>query len=100
MLAVGRSCAQVAASPAARQGRNGGGTQPVPLPVLPFVLARADQPFLRSRLPLLPGMALTFAGVATLAAVSGGWAGGEGLTRRNETSTERVVVSGSRCFSS
>ena len=47
---------------------------PCILPVLPFVFARADQPFLRSGLPLLLGMALTFAGVATLAAVGGGWA--------------------------
>lgn len=47
---------------------------PCILPVLPFVFARADQPFLRSGLPLLAGMALTFAGVATLAAVGGGWA--------------------------
>src|ERR1700754_5138347 len=47
---------------------------PCILPVLPFVFARADRPFLRSGLPLLAGMALTFAGVATLAAVGGGWA--------------------------
>lgn len=47
---------------------------PCILPVLPFVFARADQPFVRSGLPLLAGMALTFAGVATLAAVGGGWA--------------------------
>ena len=47
---------------------------PCILPVLPFVFARADQPFLRSGLPLLAGMALTFAAVATLAAVGGGWA--------------------------
>ena len=46
---------------------------PCILPVLPFVFARADQPFLRSGLPLLAGMALTFAIVATLAAVGGGW---------------------------
>ena len=46
---------------------------PCILPVLPFVFARADQPFLRSGLPLLAGMALTFAVVATLAAVGGGW---------------------------
>src|SRR5271154_2470704 len=44
-------------------------------PVLPFVFARADQPFLRRGLPLLLGMAATFAVVATLAAVGGGWAG-------------------------
>ena len=47
---------------------------PCILPVLPFVFARADQPFIKSGLPLLLGMALTFAGVATLAAVGGGWA--------------------------
>lgn len=44
------------------------------LPVLPFVFARADQPFVKSGLPLLLGMAITFAAVATLAAVGGGWA--------------------------
>jgi len=47
---------------------------PCILPVLPFVFARAEQPFLKSGLPLLIGMALTFAAVATLAAVGGGWA--------------------------
>jgi len=47
---------------------------PCILPVLPFVFARADKPFLRAGLPLLVGMALTFALVATLAAVGGGWA--------------------------
>ncbi len=47
---------------------------PCILPVLPFVFARADRPFLLSGLPLLAGMALTFAAVATLAAVGGGWA--------------------------
>ncbi len=47
---------------------------PCILPVLPFVFARADQPFLKAGLPLLAGMALTFAAVATLAAVGGGWA--------------------------
>ena len=47
---------------------------PCILPVLPFVFARANRSFLRSSLPLLAGMALTFALVATLAAVGGGWA--------------------------
>src|SRR5277367_2845033 len=46
---------------------------PCILPVLPFVFSRADQPFVRSGLPLLAGMAITFAAVATLAAVGGGW---------------------------
>ncbi|MEZ2126359.1 MULTISPECIES: cytochrome c biogenesis protein DipZ [unclassified Sinorhizobium] len=47
---------------------------PCILPVLPFVFARAGQPFLKSTLPMLVGMAMTFAVVATLAAVGGGWA--------------------------
>lgn len=47
---------------------------PCILPVLPFVFARADQPFLKSGLPILIGMVLTFALVATLAAVGGGFA--------------------------
>lgn len=47
---------------------------PCILPVLPFVFARANRSFLRSGLPLLAGMAATFALVATLAAVGGGWA--------------------------
>lgn len=47
---------------------------PCILPVLPFVFARADRPFGKNGLPLLLGMAITFAAVATLAAVGGGWA--------------------------
>jgi cytochrome c biogenesis protein CcdA/thiol-disulfide isomerase/thioredoxin len=47
---------------------------PCILPVLPFVFARSDRPFARNGLPMLLGMALTFALVATLAAVGGGWA--------------------------
>ncbi len=47
---------------------------PCILPVLPFVFAKADQPFVKSTLPMLGGMAITFAGVATLAAVGGSWA--------------------------
>ncbi|GAB7532933.1 cytochrome c biogenesis protein DipZ [Pseudomonas sp. 3A(2025)] len=46
---------------------------PCILPVLPFVFARGGRPFLRNGLPLLAGMGLTFALVATLAAVGGGW---------------------------
>ncbi len=46
---------------------------PCILPVLPFVFARSDRPFLRSGLPLLIGMALMFAVVASLAAVSSQW---------------------------
>jgi cytochrome c biogenesis protein CcdA/thiol-disulfide isomerase/thioredoxin len=47
---------------------------PCILPVLPFVFARADSSFATSKLPLLAGMAITFAVVATLAAVAGSWA--------------------------
>jgi cytochrome c biogenesis protein CcdA/thiol-disulfide isomerase/thioredoxin len=47
---------------------------PCILPVLPFVFARSDRPFVSSGLPMLIGMAATFAVVATLAAVGGGWA--------------------------
>ncbi|OAF01384.1 cytochrome C biogenesis protein [Bradyrhizobium centrolobii] len=46
---------------------------PCILPVIPFVLARADRPFLRNGLPMLIGMALAFAVVATFASVAGGW---------------------------
>src|SRR5689334_15663948 len=47
---------------------------PCILPVLPFVFANAGRSFVRGALPMLVGMALTFAGVATLAAVGGSWA--------------------------
>ncbi len=47
---------------------------PCILPVLPFVFARSDQPFIRSGLPLLLGMAATFAVIATLATLGGSWA--------------------------
>jgi cytochrome c biogenesis protein CcdA/thiol-disulfide isomerase/thioredoxin len=46
---------------------------PCILPVLPFVFARADRPFVRSGLPLLIGMAATFALVGVLGALGGGW---------------------------
>src|SRR5271154_7245225 len=46
---------------------------PCILPVLPFVFAHADRPFRRAGLPLLLGMALTFALVATAAAYGGHW---------------------------
>ncbi|HEU0161517.1 MAG TPA: cytochrome c biogenesis protein DipZ [Rhizomicrobium sp.] len=47
---------------------------PCILPVLPFVFARADRPFLRSGLPMLAGMAASFALIATLATLGGSWA--------------------------
>src|SRR6202142_475471 len=47
---------------------------PCILPVLPFVFARSEQKFLSNGLPMLAGMAFTFAAIATLAAVGGSWA--------------------------
>jgi cytochrome c biogenesis protein CcdA/thiol-disulfide isomerase/thioredoxin len=47
---------------------------PCILPVLPFVFARSDQPFRKSGLPLLVGMAATFALVASLVTLGGAWA--------------------------
>ena len=47
---------------------------PCILPVLPFVFARADRPFVKSGLPLLLGMAVSFAAIASLATIGGGWA--------------------------
>ncbi len=52
---------------------------PCILPVLPFVFARADQPFRKSGLPLLLGMVLTFALIATLTVTGGTW-----LVRTNQ----------------
>ncbi|HEY1721613.1 MAG TPA: cytochrome c biogenesis protein DipZ [Magnetospirillaceae bacterium] len=46
---------------------------PCILPVLPFVFARADKPFIKSGLPLLLGMAATFALVASIATLGGSW---------------------------
>jgi cytochrome c biogenesis protein CcdA/thiol-disulfide isomerase/thioredoxin len=60
---------------------------PCVLPVLPFVFARADQPFVKTGLPLLAGMALTFTAVATLAAVGGGWA-----VRANESGRIAALI--------
>jgi cytochrome c biogenesis protein CcdA/thiol-disulfide isomerase/thioredoxin len=47
---------------------------PCIFPILPFVLARADEPFRRGALPMLLGLAVAFAAVASLAAFAGGWA--------------------------
>src|SRR3982750_3599701 len=60
---------------------------PCILPVLPFVFARADRSFARSTLPLLAGMAATFAIVATLAAVGGG-----GAVRANEVGRWAALI--------
>lgn len=47
---------------------------PCIFPILPFVLARAGEPFRRGGLPMLLGLAFAFAAVASLASVAGGWA--------------------------
>ncbi|PWC31038.1 cytochrome c biogenesis protein DipZ [Azospirillum sp. TSO35-2] len=47
---------------------------PCILPVVPFVFSWAGQPLLRGILPMLFGMLASFAAVATLSAVGGGWA--------------------------
>lgn len=46
---------------------------PCILPVIPFVFARAEQSFRRSTLPMLAGMAVTFAIFAALATAGGNW---------------------------
>ncbi len=60
---------------------------PCILPVLPFVLSRTGQPFLRGKLPMLAGMALTFAAFATLVSAGGTWA-----VRVNETGRLAALV--------
>ena len=44
---------------------------PCIFPILPIILARADEPFRRSGLPLLIGLTLTFAVAASLASAAG-----------------------------
>jgi cytochrome c biogenesis protein CcdA/thiol-disulfide isomerase/thioredoxin len=60
---------------------------PCILPVLPFVFARADRPFRSHGLPMLTGMAVAFAAVATLAAVGGGW-----VAQINEAGRDAALV--------
>lgn len=60
---------------------------PCILPVLPFVFARAEASFWRGILPMLAGMAATFALVATLAAVGGSW-----VVTANEIGRTAAVV--------
>jgi hypothetical protein len=55
--------------------------------VLPFVFARSDQPFRKSGLPLPAGMVLTFAVVASLATIGGGWA-----VRANQFGRDAALV--------
>ena len=60
---------------------------PCILPVLPFVFSRADQPFRRSGLPLLVGMAATFAAVAGVATFAGAW-----VVRANQIGRVLAIV--------
>lgn len=46
---------------------------PCVLPVIPFIFAKSDQPFRRTGLPILLGMAGTFTALASLAALGGAW---------------------------
>jgi cytochrome c biogenesis protein CcdA/thiol-disulfide isomerase/thioredoxin len=56
---------------------------PCIFPILPFVLARADAPFRQNGLPMLLGLAFTFAATASLASVAGGWAVEANILGRN-----------------
>jgi len=60
---------------------------PCILPVLPFVFSRADQPFRRSGLPLLAGMAVTFSLVAAVATFAGAW-----IVRANQLGRILAIV--------
>ncbi len=60
---------------------------PCILPVVPFVFARVGEPFVRSGVPLLAGMVLSFAGVATLATLGGAWA-----TGANEVGRDAALI--------
>ncbi|MDQ6827378.1 MAG: cytochrome c biogenesis protein/redoxin [Gemmatimonadota bacterium] len=46
---------------------------PCVLPIVPFVFARTGRPFFRATVPMLAGLALTFAAIISLATVSAGW---------------------------
>lgn len=46
---------------------------PCILPVIPFIFSRSDQPFLKSGLPMLIGMAISFTVFALLSVVGGSW---------------------------
>lgn len=46
---------------------------PCVLPVIPFVFSKSDQPFRKSGLPMLVGMALSFAIFSTLSVMGGNW---------------------------
>jgi cytochrome c biogenesis protein CcdA/thiol-disulfide isomerase/thioredoxin len=60
---------------------------PCVLPVIPFVFAQAGRPFRSSGLPTLVGMAVTFAAVASAAALGGGW-----VVRANQVGRAAALV--------
>jgi cytochrome c biogenesis protein CcdA/thiol-disulfide isomerase/thioredoxin len=60
---------------------------PCVLPVIPFVFAQANRPFRTSGLPTLVGMAVTFAAVASAAAIGGGW-----VVRANQVGRALALV--------
>jgi cytochrome c biogenesis protein CcdA/thiol-disulfide isomerase/thioredoxin len=60
---------------------------PCVLPVVPFVFAQANRPFRTAGLPTLIGMAITFAVVASVAAIGGGW-----IVRANQVGRLAALV--------
>ncbi|MGI9078350.1 MAG: cytochrome c biogenesis CcdA family protein, partial [Gemmatimonadaceae bacterium] len=60
---------------------------PCILPVVPLIFGRADRPFRREGLPLLAGLAGSFAIVATAATVTAGW-----VAQLNEASRWMAMV--------
>ncbi|HEX4348277.1 MAG TPA: cytochrome c biogenesis protein DipZ [Vicinamibacterales bacterium] len=60
---------------------------PCILPVLPLVFARADQPFRRTGLPLLAGMAVTFVAAGALATAAGDW-----IVRANQIGRDASIL--------
>src|ERR1700742_1089351 len=60
---------------------------PCILPVLPFVFARSDRPFVQSGLPLLAGMAAALSVIAPLATV-----GGSGAVHANQLGRIAALV--------
>jgi len=60
---------------------------PCILPVVPLIFGRADRPFRKEGLPLLGGLAVTFAVVATAATVTAGW-----VAQLNEASRWMAMI--------
>ena len=60
---------------------------PCILPVVPLVMARTGRPLARDILPMLAGMAVTFAAVATVATLGAGW-----LVRASEAGRVAALI--------